>query len=404
MKTRHWTTWTAATVFAALLFGSAPATADFDQAVALMKQKKWVESAEQWENVLTNAPEYDWGHYAIGVCYFMLDKHRDAELRFKTAIELNPSDVNYHMNLAKTQLKLQKFNDVVVTLDKSETLVDDVNRTGFHRTRGLALSRVKDYDRAIDDLRKANPVADQYVALELGRSCFAIGDTPCVAKAIGQSLAKKAKDPVALEILAKAQLEAARRAGSGGAKSSAYGKAADAARKLVAAKPNDVDGHELLGASLLGSDDLDGAVAEYRKVLSLQPKNCTAMLNISQAKAKQKRFDEILDFSTQAAKCDPKNHLAFTQIAFAHNGKRDWDAAEEAAKKAISLKETAFAKQQLQLAQDGRSAEETNRQSDEEEAAYQAELQQAEAAERERLRRIKEYETKTGAEVEDDGK
>jgi tetratricopeptide (TPR) repeat protein len=380
-----------------LAVAAAPGLADYDQGLAYFKQGKYVESAAEWEDVLNSSPEYDFGYYMLGNCYLKLKKYREAETQYRKAVELNPGKFDYHMYLAQAQLLAKNYNDAVVTLDKAEQLAETArHKTTLHKTRGLALARVKDYNRAISDLKKSDPSGDYTVAAELGRACFAIGDNACVESAMTKALALKGDDRIALEILTKSHIEAARRATSKSAKEASYKKAVKTARQLASANPSSVEAHELLGAALLGADDFKGSVREFETVLQNEPKNCNAMLNISQALAKLENWNEMLARSTAASRCDSKSQTAFVQIAFANVKLKKWDEAEVAARKALELKDNAAAREQLKLARQGqeaRASEEEAKKADEE---YEKLLADEEAKRLAEEKKIKEYETRTG--------
>ncbi len=386
------------------LAATGAALAGYEEGGAYFKQGKYVEAAAEFEEVVNNAPDYDYGYYMLGNCYLKLKKYREAEQQYRKAVELDPGKPHYHMMLAQSQLQSKKYDAVVVTLDKAESLVTDAKQKPLlYRTRGLALARVKDFDRAIADLKKANPAGDHAVATELGRACFATGNTACVEDAMGKALAKKPGDKIALELLAKSQIEAARRAKSKPSKQSYYGKAVKSARQLVEAGPNSVEAHEMLGAALLGSDDFSGAIREFEKVLSMQPNNCNAMLNIAQSLSKLQRWDDMLQRSEQATQCDARNHLGWTQIAFVHNKKKSWDQAERAARKALELKDNAAAREQLEIAKQGRDAQAANKAADQAEKDYQAQLAEQKRLDEEEERKRQEYAIRTGKKEKKDG-
>ena len=389
---------------ALLLAAPGPAFAGYEEGGAYFKQGKYVEAAAEFEEVVNNAPDYHYGYYMLGNCYLKLKKYREAEQQYRKAVEIDPGKPHYHMMLAQSQLQSKKYDAVVVTLDKAESLITDSKQKNlFHRTRGLALARVKDFDRAIADLKKANPAGDHAVAMDLGRACFATGNTACVEDALGKALAKKPGDKVALEMLAKSQIEAARRTSSKSTKQSYYGKAVTSARQLVEAGPDSVEAHEMLGAALLGSDDYAGAIREFEKVLSMQPKNCNAMLNIAQALSKLERWDAMLSSSKQATQCDSKSYLGWTQIAFVHNKKKQWDSAEQAARKSLALKDNSAARQQIEIAQKGRDAQSANKAADAADAEYLQQLADQEAKDADEERRRREWEIRTGGSKKDDG-
>jgi tetratricopeptide (TPR) repeat protein len=384
-------------LLAAALVAVTPVLADYDQGLAYFKQGKFVEAAAEWEEVVNNAPDYDFGYFMLGNCYLKLKKYREAETEYRKAVELNPGKFDYHMNLSQAQLQARNYNEVVVTLDKAEALAETpAQKKLLYRTRGLALTRVKDYGRAISDLKQANPAGDYTVAVELGRACFAVDDNACVESALTKALALKGDDEISLEILTKSHIETARRASGKATKEAAYSKAVKTARQLASSQPASVEAHELLGAALLGADDFKGAIREFEIVLEKEPKNCNALLNIAQALAKLEDWKQMLSRAQQASRCDPKSQTALTQIAFVHNKLKQWDEAEAAARKALNLNDNSSARQQLKIAQDGRAAQQSIEEAERAELEYKEALARAEQERLEQEKKIKEYETRTG--------
>ncbi len=395
----------AALVIATLLLAVPLARADYEQGMAYYKQGKYVEAASEFKAVLENAPEYDFGHFMLGVCYFKQKKYRDAEQEFRKAIELESGKFNYHYMLAQTELALRKYSDVVATLDKAVELAQSpAEKQKLYKTRGIALARIKQYDRAIEDLKRANPARDFTVAKELGRACYIAGDYSCAIDSFRKADALRKNDPLVLKMLAKAMIEKARRTRAKAQKEALFRQAAQVAARYAKVETKKVDPHEIYGAALLGANDFQGAIREFQEVLKRDPKSCTAMLNIAQAYLGLEKWNDVVTWSRKAASCDPKNYLAYQQLAFAYiKLKNNWDAAIEAAQKAVSLRDTPQTRKVLTDAKKGKEAaeylaakkaeEERIRKLEEEERRRQEELQ----------RKIKEYEARTGRKLEGGG-
>ncbi len=395
----------AALVAAVLLFAVPVAHADYEQGMAYFKQGKYVEAASEFQAVLENAPEYDFGHFMLGNCYFKLKKYRDAEQAFRKAIEIESGKFNYHYMLAQTLLALRKYSEVVTTLDKAVELAQSpAEKRRLYKLRGIALARIKQYDRAIEDLKRANPAKDFTVAKELGRACYIAGDYSCAIDSFQKADALRKNDPLVLKMLAKAMIEKARRTRDKKAKEALFRRAAQVAARYAKVETKKVDPHEIYGAALLGANDFNGAIREFREVLKRDPKSCTAMLNIAQAYLALEKWNDVITWGKKAVSCDPKNYLGYQQLAFAYiKLKNNWDEAIRMAEKAVALKDTPQTRKVLADAKKGKEAAEyIARQKEEEERIKR--LQEEERRRQEEMqRKIKEYEARTGRKLEGGG-
>ena len=400
---------------ALLALAAAPVMADYDAGLAYFRQGKFVESAAEWEGVIANAPEYAYAYYMLGNCYLKLKKYRDAEPQFRKAAELDPGKFNYHLNLAQTLMALRKYPETVNVLDEAENLAtSSKEKTRLHRLRGLSLVRTKDYSRAVEDLKQANPAGNHQVASNLARACYQVNDFNCLKDAASKALKLDATDEATASLLVRATLERARRTKDKARKKATYKQAAGFAAKLVAIAKDKVRAHELNGAALLGAEDYDKAIAEYRKVLKLAPKNCNAMMNIATAYQQLAKWDSVIDWAGKAASCNPKSHVAYGKIAFAYNKKaKDADKSEQevlyskaiaAADKALAVKSgDKWAQQQKQIARKGIEAKRQNDAVDADAQRVAAEQEAARRAAEEERKRLERWKILQGEKKKKDG-
>lgn len=381
-------------VLAALLgLVLAPVFADYDAGLAYFKQGKYVESAAEWEAVIANAPEYSYGYYMLGNCYLKLKKYRDAEPQFRKAVELDPGKFNYHLNLAQTLMSLRKYGETVRVLDEAEDLATTPQqKLLLHRLRGLSLAQVKDYQRAVKDLKQAGPAKNHQVASALARACYQTNDYNCVKSAAEQALQLKSKDDKTMSLLVRATLEKARRTKSKAQKRAVYKQAAAYASRLVPIAKQAVKAHELKGAALLGAEDYKGSIAEFQEVLKADANNCNAMMNIATAYQQLENWSAVVDWAGKTAKCDPKSNNAYGKIAFAYNKMKKWNEAIAAADKALAIKGAdSWAKTQKQIAQKGIEADAHNKAVADDEKAYEAKLAEQKKREQEEAERLRKW-------------
>ncbi len=381
---------------------AAPALGDYDEGLRLFRAKKYAEAAAEWDQVVANAPDYAYGYYMLGNCYLKLKKYKDAEMRFRRAIEIEPGKFDYHANLAQTLMQLKRYADVVKLLDEAEPLAaTSANRDLLHRLRGLSLMRTKDYARAATDLKDAQPEKRHSIASALTRACFETNDLVCLRTAAKQALKLKASDEKSQGYLVRSLVENARRT----RKKALYGEAIPAAATYVKIAKDKGRAYSYQGAAMLGSEKWQPAINAFQNQLKHQPKKCHAMLNISTAQAElaagldkadpkaAARWQDSLSWAQKAAKCDPKSAMAFNKQALAFNKLKRWNDAIAAADNALKVDPSnGFANQMKRTARTGIDADQHNAAVKADEERVKRELAAQEAArlaEEERQRKWK---------------
>lgn len=378
-----------------LVAGVAPALADYELGMSYFKQGKYPEAIAEFEAVLANAPEYDFGYYMVGNSYLKLKKYEDAVHNFRKAIEINNQKFAYHLNLAQALLQLKNYSDVVSTLNAAEDLAQaPQHQTLLHQIRGLAHAQLQNYDQAMADLKQANVSGNFAVASTLGRVCKAAGEYDCAIDSFQKALKQESKDEAVLAQLASTHLEMARR-GQGGSKKGQYAKAADVAERLVAVDPSP-NARELYAASLLGAEKHAQAIDQFQKVVKAEPNNCNAMLNIAQASVPLENWDSTIEWGQKAVRCGKNQHLGYNQVALGYIKLKDWDKALEAAEKSLQVKPTDYARQLKANAENKKETELHNLRMEQLKAQQEAEELAAEKAYQEQLEKQKQYETETG--------
>jgi Tfp pilus assembly protein PilF len=101
--------------------------------------------------------------------------------------------------------------------------------------------------------------------------------------------------------------------------------------------------------------DFTGAEAEFRKAHAIEPDNALIAQLVAKSLREQGRFEEALKFNIQSTNLAPEKELAWRGLALTFYAKGDFDKAEEAIEKALSLDsnqgETYVVKARILLAQ-----------------------------------------------------
>ena len=70
---------------AGLLVAAPVALAGFEEGMSLFKQGKYVDAAAEFQALVDQSPEYDFGWFMLGNSFIQLKKYQDAEKNFRKA-------------------------------------------------------------------------------------------------------------------------------------------------------------------------------------------------------------------------------------------------------------------------------------------------------------------------------
>jgi tetratricopeptide (TPR) repeat protein len=120
------------------------------------------------------------------------------------------------------------------------------------------------------------------------------------------------------------------------------GEAAKATQKmqqLVAAHPDSAEAHVGLGTVYAEADpaNLEGAIAEFREALRLDPSKDDARLVLGHALISQQKFSDALAPLREYVEHEPRDYQGYYAAGLAYQGLRQWDASIESLQKAARL-------------------------------------------------------------------
>jgi tetratricopeptide (TPR) repeat protein len=108
-------------------------------------------------------------------------------------------------------------------------------------------------------------------------------------------------------------------------------------RQAIALNPKYVTAHNNLGLALKAKGDLDGAIAEYRQAIALDRKFASAHNNLGIALSDKQDLDGAIAEFRQAIALDPKNAPAHNNLGVALQAKGHLDGALAEYRQAIAL-------------------------------------------------------------------
>ena len=268
------------------MFQGAVLAADFEAGMNYFKAGKYVDAAAEFQAIVEESPDYDYGYFILGHSFLKMKKQNDAIENFRKAIDLNGDKFEYHLGLAQAYFVAGNFARTAQTLSDAEGLVGN-NTLALHTMRGTANYELKKWSSAIEDLEAANK-AEQNAArkannlMMIGKSYDGLRTYDKAANAYEGSVKLSPSDQTMI-MLAIAQQNAGGQATSAADKKRWYSASLATAEKLVATTPNDFDAVNTLGRSALGAEQFAKAVSAFDKALAIKPDYCPAMINKAKA-------------------------------------------------------------------------------------------------------------------------
>jgi tetratricopeptide (TPR) repeat protein len=284
---------------------AAPATRSSEAAFASLAKKAQdahaarhlQEAADLYRQALKMRPSWAEGRFGLGTVLYDLDQYIDARNAFRR-----------------------------VTADQPRS-------APAWAMRGLCSFRLKEYENALSDIQKAREiglgdnselqaVANYHAAILLIRfSRFEVAyeilrefalrdrDSPSVIEAFGLGVLRLPYLPSEAPVEKREMILMAGRAGY----QLARGLRSPATRRtfevLVERYPEEPNIRYAWGVYLL-QDEPEAALAEFRRVLSMDPAHVPAMCQIALQMIKEGRYQEARPFAEQAAETDPRNFVA----------------------------------------------------------------------------------------------
>jgi len=395
---------TMTTVLAAalLLVGATGALAGFDEGMSHFKAGKYLDAVAEFQALVDESPEYDYGYFMLGVCQVKTGKPADGERNFAKAIAINGDRFEYHFALANVYQKAGEYGKVISTLNTAEGLVPDTHKFNFHQLRGFAEAAEKDWEASVDDLEKAAALkSDPRILTQLGKAYFSLGEYVKSVDKLTEAT-RIQPDADSFGLMSEAQLNIAAKSTNEAQKKSRYNDALSAAQKYVELEPGSADARYIFGRAALGAGQYDQAIDSFKKVLDSKPDNCNAMANMGKAYIAKKDWANALQALNNATSCSPGMAIAWQNKAFVlqkqgSEGKsvKKYGEAISAYEQADKLKPSSANAKGIETCRNNIDVIKTNQGIAEAEAEQDAELQAAEEAFAADLAKQEEWKKKT---------
>ena len=302
-----------------LLLASSVALADYDSGMEFFKAGKYAEAAAEFQVIVEEAPEYDYGYFILGMSFAKMNKPADAVKNLKKAMELNGDKFDYPASLAKIYYGQRNYPQVISVLTQAEGLAQsDKQKYTIYQMRGISKATQQKWAAAITDLEAAQKIRNTAkVSKMLGQAYFKMGYNDKAARQLRTAIKGNAKDFSSQQLLAESAINLGKEAQADADKKARYTEALKAAKAFRTLKPG-VDGENLVGRAALGTKDYTTAEAAFKKVLSLNTKHCFAMINLGNTYIGMGNWASAVDPLNKAIACDSKMAVPHEKLGFVY--------------------------------------------------------------------------------------
>jgi tetratricopeptide (TPR) repeat protein len=276
---------------------AAPAAASFEalakRARAAHEAQKLDEARDLYQQALKLRPRWTEGRFALGAVLYDLDRHEEARAEFRQVLVQEPKSGAAWAFRGMCEFQLRNHEQALSDLQKGRVL-------GLASNPGL--KSVADYHTGILLVRFA-----QYEAAREILSNFALvdQDSPGVIEGLGLAALRMPYLPSEIPPDKREMVTIAGRAIFQFTKNRYSPTARLAFDELVTRYPEEPNTHYAKGAFLMTVEESEAGLAEFRRVLAMQPSHVPAMLQLAFHLMKEGRYEEAFPYAENAVQADP---------------------------------------------------------------------------------------------------
>ncbi|MCZ6779579.1 MAG: tetratricopeptide repeat protein [Acidobacteria bacterium] len=394
---------------------SLPLLASYEEGLNAFKAKDYGRAIEEFSIEIEKHPNYDYGHFMLGMSYLKLKKVDKALPYLERAAEIDKEKLVYLYNLSQAYRQLGKWDKVIRTLEgKTELRARPKENANSHYLLGLAYVNAKRYPDAVDQLEAGKKLAakDAKILSALGTAYFYTGDYDNAISNLKTAVASKPKDQVTNRFLSEALVAKAQRTADKPQKKQLYGEAvkfAEQAKNLNG--KDDFATANLTGRACLGAERYPQAVEAFTKAISFKPKHPYAHYNKAEAYKGMKDWDSATAEYVKATELDPQHATFFAALGYAYeqlakqpdNAGESLDDAKRCYENAQKIKPKTSTRDAIARVAQNIVIREDNRRTDEENTRIEELNLQREAEYAKQLEESAEYERRRQEYLEDKG-
>jgi tetratricopeptide (TPR) repeat protein len=273
-----------------------PANPAFDQAAKKAAQAKEAgqldDAIRYYKQALAIKPDWIEGHWAIGTLLYDTDKYDEARDHFRRVVQAQPKNGLALALQGLADVQLKNYERALDELQRAQALgipTPEVQSVASYQTATL-LIRFEKYESAFEILRQFS-LRDK--------------DSQGVIEAFGLAVLRLPYLPSEAPAEKREMVLLAGRAGFQMAKGRRSGVGRMAFEELLARYPTEPNVHYAFGTFLL-NEEPDTALEEFRRELRTSPNHYHAMLQIAYEQIKRGNYAEALPMAEKAVEVAPK--------------------------------------------------------------------------------------------------
>lgn len=305
-----------------LALAMVPALADYQIGLEAFKKGDYKRAIEEFSLEIQKHPNYDYGHFMLGMANLRLKQYDPAVSHLKRAAELDKEKLVYHTNLAQAYTELKQWDNAVKALEGRTELRSTPDVTAqAHFLLGYGYFNTKNYDKAIEQLTRAKKLtpSEFKVLSPLGIALFLQGSYDEAISNLSAAVKINSKHSQTSQYLGEAYLAKAQREIDPNKKKLLYQSATKYAEENVRlAGEKEFDTINLLARAYLGSDRYQDAVQAFEKAIALNPSHGYAHFNKGEAYKGLKDWASAEKEYVRAAELMPTNPDVMATLAYAY--------------------------------------------------------------------------------------
>jgi tetratricopeptide (TPR) repeat protein len=263
------------------------------RARAAHEAQKLDEALSLYRGALRLRPRWSEGRFAVGTVLYDLDRYEEARAEFRQVLVQEPKSGAAWAFRGMCEFQLRNHEQALTDLQKGRLLGLATNPS---------LKSVADYHAGILLVRFA-----QYEAAREILSKFALvdQDSPGVIEGLGLAALRMPYLPSEVPPDKREMVTIAGRAIYQFTKNRYSPTARLAFDELVTRYPEEPNAHYAKGAFLMTVEESEAGLAEFRRVLTMQPSHVPAMLQLAFHLMKEGRYEEALPHAESAVAAEP---------------------------------------------------------------------------------------------------
>ncbi len=285
--------------------GLALAQGDYQKGVSYYKQGQYDKAIAEFEPIVKEQSNYEFGHRILGFCYLKTKRYDKAVASLREALRLQSDNFETYRALALAYFNQGAFQQVIPTLDKAESLAKSPkDKYEVYSARGAAAFNTGNFSRAASDLEKAVAIqrGNPNDVLQLGISYYRLRQYEKAEQYLQQALSLDPGQASARRYLARLGFQQ----GVDLIERQKYAEASKTLRDFLDKNPEDAEGWFNLGLAYLFADNLNAAEESFLRCLKLAPDNGDAHNRLGYVYEKKKQYQKALASYQKAAQLTGK--------------------------------------------------------------------------------------------------